>query len=146
MYRAAIIYAPEEQRMLELVRSLEQSLDPGRFVVKTKGAAEAHMPDLAASDLFLLGSLPDGGQPIHPDFSEMLRALKGITLAGRVGGVFSLDSEATLAAFAEALEDCELDLPPECFLSVTGQGPEREKLARWAQELAGRLEAMIGGA
>ena len=103
MYRAAIIYAPADDQIQQLVHRLEECFDRDSYEVEIKAAAQSTIPDLTAADLFLLGSLPEGGDPIHPDFSEILRALEGITLAGRVGGLFSMDSEPTLEAFRQAL-------------------------------------------
>jgi hypothetical protein len=123
-----------------LVRRLADCFDGERFKVATCSADQAAIPDLAAADIFLLASLPSGGQPIHPDFAEILRALGGITLAGRVGGVFSVDSEATLKAFRRALQDCELDFPEQNFRNFHGGDIDSAELGGWIAALTGQLE------
>jgi hypothetical protein len=103
-------------------------------------ADQASIPDLTRADVFLLASLPSGEQPIHPDFAEILRALQGITLAGRVGGAFSVDSEATVRAFRQALRDCELDLAAENFRSLSAENLESSDLNVWVNTITGQLE------
>ena len=143
MYRAVIIYAPDDEQMGGLARRVESSLDRDSFEVETKIAGQAAIPDLAAADLIILGSRAAAEDPIHSDFSEILRALSGITLAGRVAGVFSAAGVSTLAAFRRALQDCELALPERNFLNLSGEhGPEIE---RWTAELVGQLEAQSRG-
>jgi flavodoxin len=143
MYRGVIIYAPAGAEMERLVRRLEECIDKDRFKVETKPAAEATIPDLAAADLFLLGSLPEGQNPIHTDFSEILRALAGVTLAGRIGGMFSLNSQPTLSAFREALQDCELNLSHRNFHNAADA--ESPDLNDWVAGLAGQLESQKRG-
>ncbi|MCK5006956.1 MAG: hypothetical protein KAR73_06170 [Spirochaetales bacterium] len=145
MYRAVIIYAPAEDQMQQLVHRLEECFDRDSYEVEVKAADQSTIPDLTAADLFLLGSLPDGGKPIHPDFSEILRALGGITLAGRVGGVFSVDSEPTVQAFRQALKDCELVLSDHSFLNLRAHQPDPTVLRGWVAALTRQLEDQARG-
>ena len=140
MYRGVIIYAPAEHVMEELVRRVADCFDSNRFKVATRSADQAEIPDLAGADIFLLACLPSGGQPIHPHFTEILRALRGITLAGKVGGAFSLDSEDTVRALRQALQDCELALPDRNFRSFQRENPDSTELSSWIDALTGQLE------
>jgi flavodoxin len=145
MYRAAIIYAPGEARMLDIVGRLEDCLQRQSFEVICKEAGQAHMPDLTAADLFLLGSLPEAKGAIHADFSEMVRAFEGITLAGRVAGCFSVDSEATLKAFGEVLKDSELSLGNNNYLNIPDAESGRADLQGWIAALVEQLKDIKGG-
>ena len=140
MYRAAIIYAPADDQIQQLVHRLEECFDRDSYEVEIKAAAQSTIPDLTAVDLFLLGSLPEGGDPIHPDFSEILRALEGITLAGRVGGLFSMDSEPTLEAFRQVLKNCELVLSDQSFLNLRAGQLDPPVLGGWVAALTRQLE------
>ena len=140
MYRGVIIYAPAEHVMEQLVRHLSDCFDSDRFNVTTRNADQAEIPDLAGADIFLLASLPSGGQPIHSHFTELLRALRGITLAGKVGGAFSIDSEDTVRAFRQALQDCELALPDQNFRSFQRDNLDPTELSSWIQAFSGQLE------
>ena len=143
MYRGVIIYAPAGAGMEQFVRRLEECIDRERLKVETKPAVQAAIPDLAAADLFLLGSLPEGQNPIHSDFSEILRALSGVTLAGRIGGVFSMNSPPTLSAFRDALRDCELDLSDRNFYNA--EEAASADLRDWIESLVGQLESQKRG-
>ena len=145
MYRVVIIYAPAEDRMQKLVRDLEECFDRDNFKVKIKAADRSTVADLTAADLFLLGSLPEGGKAIHPDFSEILRALGGITLAGRVGGLFSVDSEPTIEIFRQALKDCELVLSDQNFLNLEPDRLDPTVLRDWVAALTRQLEDRARG-
>ena len=145
MYRAVIMYAPADDRMHKLVRDLEECFDTDSIKVETKAAGQAAIPDLTAADLFLLGSLPEGREPVHTDFSEILRALEGITLAGRVGGLFSVDSEPTLEAFRQALRDCELLLSEKNFLNLEADQLDPPVLKGWVDALVRQLEDQARG-
>jgi hypothetical protein len=140
MYRGVIIYAPAGQPLEPLVRRLADCFDGEKIKVTSCSADQAAIPDLAGADIFLLASLPAGGQPIHPDFKEILRALQGITLAGRVGGAISVESEPTVKAFRRALQDCELYLPEKNFRSLSRGQLEPTELISWIEELTGQLE------
>ena len=145
MYRGVIIYAPAEARLEQLVRRLADCFDGEQFEVATCSADQAAIPDLAGADIFLLASLPAGGQPIHPDFTEILRALQGISLAGRVGGAISVGSEPTVQALRRALQDCELDIPEGNFRSFSPEQIDSTELNSWIGQLSGQLGDPDGG-
>jgi hypothetical protein len=145
MYRAVIIYAPADDQMQRLVRDLDECFDRDSYNVEVKAAGQAAIPALAAANLFLLGSLPEGGKPIHPDFSEILRALGGITLAGRVGGLFSVNSEPTIEAFRQALKDCELVLSDQSYLNLKPDQLNSTVLRGWVAALTRQLEDQARG-
>ncbi len=145
MYRVVIIYAPAEDRMQKLVSDLEECFDRDNFKMKIKAADRSTVADLTAADLFLLGSLPEGGKAIHQDFSEILRALRGITLAGRVGGLFSIDSEPTIEIFRQAMKDCELVLSDQNFLNLKPDRLDPAVLRGWVAALTRQLEDRARG-
>jgi hypothetical protein len=141
--RAAVIHAAADPGMRQLVGDLEGALVGMGCKVVAKQASQAHTPDLAAADLVLLGSAPGGAAPIHPDFSELLRALRGMTLAGRVVGVFSLAADSPLQGFRLALQDCEVPLPDSCFFRGGGSAKAGE-LAAWLRPLVERAREAVG--
>ena len=136
MFRVAVIYAPAE--LGTVAEKIAGLLDHKRFQVALKPAAEAAVADLSAADLVLLGSSPQGRGALPQDFAEILRALAGINLAGRVGGVFASGGDASLAAWKKALKDCELRLGPESFLRA--DGADASALAGWIGGLTRQLE------
>lgn len=148
MYQAAVIYAPASSAMGALTERIAEALKERRLKVVRKEAAQAIIPDLTAADLVVLGSAAGTKAAIHEDFTEILRALKGISLAGRTIGVFALQSSETLQAFEKALSDCEVPLDTRQLLSLsTGEVPDSE-LGPWLGNLIEQLyqrEARAGG-
>ena len=140
MFRAAVIYAPAGQPMQSLAERVAAALDRRRFAVTLKPAAQTTIPDLSASDLLLLGAAPEGKAAVHPEFAELLRALAGINLAGRVAGLFTSAGEATLQALKKALKDTDVLLAPENLLSAD-EARGSKGLANWLGSLAGQLES-----
>jgi len=141
MLRAAVIYAPAA--LQAAAERISGSLDRKRFRVSVKLAGEATIPDLAAADLVLLGSSAQGRAALPPEFAEILRALAGINLAGRVAGVFAEGSDAPLAAWKKALKDSGILLQPENLLRC--DGADAKALSAWVGGLAGQVEELARG-
>ncbi|MBN1834686.1 MAG: hypothetical protein JW820_02485 [Spirochaetales bacterium] len=137
MYQAAVVYAPASPEMSAVTDRVVQQLRQERLKVVRKEASQASIPDLTAADLVVLGSAAQGKVPIDRDFAEILRALKGISLAPRAVGVFALGSQETLDAFAKALADCEVALGPGQFLNLPPAGAQTADLGHW---LGGLIE------
>jgi hypothetical protein len=138
MFRAAVIYAPAA--LQAAAERVSASLDRKRFKVSVKTAGEASVPDLAAADLVLLGSSPEGRAALPQEFAEILRALAGINLAGRVAGVFAEGSDAPLAAWKKALMDSGILLRSENLLRCDGADPRA--LSAWVAGLARQVEKL----
>jgi flavodoxin len=140
MNQAAVIYAPASPEMGALADSIAQKLKARKLKVSRKEAAQAIVPDLTAADLLVLGSGPGATAPIHEDFAEILRALQGISLAGRTIGVFAVQSPNTLAAFEKALSDCDVPLPARHLVSLSGAKASDSELGPWLSSLVEQLE------
>ena len=141
MFRAAVIYAPAA---LEAVAErISASLDRKRFQVSLKPAEQASIPDLAAADLVLLGSSAKGRAALPSEFAEILRALSGINLAGRVAGVFAAGGDAPLAAWKKALKDSGIRLEAENLLQSDGADPKA--LSGWVAGLVRQVEELARG-
>jgi flavodoxin len=140
MLRAAVIYAPAA--LQAAAERVSASLDRKRFRVSVKPAGEAAVPDLAAADLVLLGSSAQGRAALPREFAEIVRALAGINLAGRVAGVFAEGSDASLAAWKKALRDSGIRL--EESLLRSDQADPRA-LSAWVGGLTRQVEEQSGG-
>ena len=138
MFRAAVLYAPEGDAMRSLAERIAGGLDRKRFAVTVKAASAAAVSDLAAADLVLLGSEPKGRTALHPDYSELARALAGINLAGRVAGLFAAGGDAPLAALKKALKDTDIQLEPEGLLRA--DQADARRLSAWLAGLAAQLD------
>ena len=141
MRRAAIIYAPGDGAIAALAAELARAFDPGEYEVRLKQAGEAHLPDLAAAEVILLGSQPEGRSAVHPEFAEIVRALRGINLAGRAAGLFAVGSRKTAEALRKALKDTDVEMAAEDLVQEPGDVHRQgEKARQWARAVAVLLE------
>jgi hypothetical protein len=138
MFRVAVIYAPNDEAMRSLAERIAGSLDRKRFTAKVKPAAKAAVSDLAAADLVLLGAAARGRGSLHPDFTELARSLTGISLAGRVAGLFATEGEGPLAALKRALRDTDIRLDPDN--SLRADLAAAGELASWLAGLGTQLD------
>ena len=141
MRQVSIIYAPGDGAVAALAEELARTFDPGEFQVRLKRADEAHMPDLAAAEVILLGSQPEGRSAVHSGFAEIVRALRGINLAGRAAGIFVVGSRKTAEALRKALKDTDIEVAAEDLLLEPGDGHRHGERARqWVRSVTVLLE------
>jgi flavodoxin len=140
MFRVAVIYAPAA--LQAAAERIADSLDRQRFRVLVKPADQASVPDLAAADLVLLGSSAQGRAALPAEFAEIVRALSGIDLSGRVAGVFAAGSDAPLAAWKKALKDSGIRLEESLLRS---DGTDAKALGAWLAALTGQVEEQARG-
>lgn len=146
--RAVLVHAADDPGMGEVVAGVRRILEGMGCAVSTKQAALARVPDLAAADLVILGAAggsPAGGgpAPVPDEFSELLRSLQGVTLAGRAVAAFSLGGGGALNGFRAALRDCEVPLLDSCFLEGARSAGE-DALEAWLRPLVQGLRESTG--
>lgn len=100
---------------------ISKSLSGVRCLVRI--AAEFNPVDLLPADAYFFGCETD--RPAS--FKEVERVLKGINLAGKPCGLFSVSSKKAIDYLRSIVADSELRLHPVPFFSV-GQ----EKIGTWA--------------
>jgi flavodoxin len=141
VHHACIIHAPGDGAVAALAAELERALKNGQYVVKVKPAAVAVIPDLAAADVVLLGAGPEGRSAVHADFSELIRSLKGVSLAGRLAGVFSTGSSKACEALRRALKDSEITLCNDDLVLDSGTSERNgDKVDAWIRSVMRSLE------
>ena len=74
-----------------------------------KRAAEATIADITAADIVVFGAQKTAPAEVPAEFSEFLRIFKGITLAGRTAGFFSMGTEKATSRLRKALKDTEIN-------------------------------------
>jgi flavodoxin len=134
MSRVIILYAPEDQSMINSANNIRAAFENEGCETAVKAAESAAMPDIAAADILILGSLPKGKKPIHPDFKEITRALQGINLAGKTAGIFTLDQENTITSFRDILHDSDITLCDEGFF-IAKENNNSPAEADWVKKI-----------
>ena len=137
MYDVLILWAPDSSETRKVVESMRSAFNEGRFKTTAKKAAESSIVDLAVADLVIFGLQKSGTSEVPPEYSELLRIFKGVTLAGRAAGVFSVGSEKASARMRKSLKDTEVSLfDDDPLFSDEGQGTA-SGVGEWANRLAG---------
>ncbi len=133
MYNVLILWAPDSTDTRTVVESMRAAFNEGRFKTTVKRAGESSIVDVAAADLVIFGLQKSGASEVPPDYADLARVFKGVTLAGRAAGVFSVGSEKASAKMRKLLKDTEVALfEDDPLFSDREQG-----VGEWAKKLAG---------
>ncbi len=142
MFNVAIIYAPQKSELKDLAEIIKDSFNSKNFKVISKSASQAGIPDIAAAEILILAASSSGSSPIHSDFSEILRALNGINLAGRLAGFCAVNTSDALEAFNAVFNDSEAVIGPELLLSARDAKACKAEIKNWIEELSGKYKEM----
>ena len=133
MYKVLIVYAPDVKVLKDTARRLMKQFNGKEFSTVVKEAAVTTVPDFAAADLIILGSEKSKTGDIHPDFSELQRALGGINLSGRLSGFFAAENDAPVRKFKKILKDSEITIYKQPLICSSRE--EAKTLENWAGDL-----------
>ncbi len=133
MYNVLILWAPDSTDTRRVVESMRTAFNEGKFRTKVKKAGESSIVDIAAADLVIFGLQRSGASEVPPEYADLMRVFKGVTLAGRAAGVFSVGTEKASAKIRKSLKDTEVALFDEDPLFPD----ERPDVGEWAKKLAG---------
>jgi flavodoxin len=137
MYKVLILWAPDTAENQAVVGILTRALETENSRAVAKKAAEATIADINCSDLVVFGVGRTGAEDVPADYVEFLRIFKGITLAGRSAGFFSLGSEKATARLRKALKETEIAQAEDDPL-FNGQSQDTPAfVAQWARKLLG---------
>jgi flavodoxin len=132
--RVVIIYAPDDEIVQQSAVTIKSIFINEKYSVTIKQARDAHMPDFAGVDIVILGSKKENKKSIHSDFTEIVRALKGINLAGRIAGIFSFDTEETVDDFIKVLHDSDITIFEKGLLISDGK-IDTKVITDWVKQI-----------
>ena len=135
MYNVLILWAPDTAENRKLVDSVARALEMSKVTLLVKGAAEATIADVNAADIVIFGAQKTNTTDAPAEFSEFLRIFKGITLAGRTAGFFSMGAEKATARLRKALKDTEISQSEEDPLFVDQKPGTPASVLEWSQKL-----------
>lgn len=137
MYNVLILWAPDSAETRKVAEYVRAAFNEGRFKTTLKKADETSIVDVAAADVVIFGLQKSGGAEVPPEYSELLRVFKGVTLAGRAAGVFSVGTEKASAKIKKSLKDTEVALFEEDPLFSHDKPDKTADVSDWARKLAG---------
>ncbi|RKX81082.1 MAG: hypothetical protein DRP57_12305 [Spirochaetes bacterium] len=136
MYHVGILYSPYDDLHRSIVDIIRENIDSGKYDTRVKRAEEAVMPDIAASDIIILVSSDS------EDYKEIIRALKGINLSGRLAGIVAFNSEKIKHIFEDALKYTGAVCYGE-ILNIRENSIESDKIKKWTKGLLQEYERII---
>ena len=134
MFRVIILFAPDNQDIINPVNDLKAAFENEKCRIEAKAVKNAMMPDIAASEIVILGSKSEGKNPVHTDFKEIIRALQGINLAGKIAGIFYFGNEETVVTFKQALQDSDIVAYEKSLLIEDGKS-DSTIIVEWVKNI-----------
>jgi flavodoxin len=100
-----------------------------------KKVTDANIADFTRADIVVFGTQKTGTSDLPPDYAECVRVFKGVTLAGRTAGLFSMGAEKATGRLRKALKDTEISTLEEdpLFSEPKSGGPA--EIAAWVKKL-----------
>ena len=142
MYNVLVLWAPDTAENRKLVEAVARALEQPNVSLLVKTAAEATVADVTAADIVVFGAQKTGAADVPAEFSEFLRIFKGITLAGRTAGFFSMGMEKATARLRKALKDTEITQSEEDPLLTDQKPGNPAPVLEWSQKLVAAHQEM----
>jgi len=108
MYSVLILWAPDTAENRKVVDLVTKAFDEAKVESRTKKVTEATIADINAAQIVVFGSQKANGSELPADYAECLRVFRGVTLAGRTAGFFSIGTEKATGKLRKALKDTEV--------------------------------------
>jgi flavodoxin len=141
MYNVLVVWAPDGAENRKIVDTVARALEQAKVTLAVKKAAEATISDVTASDIVVFGVQKPASGDIPSEFSDFLRIFKGISLAGRTAGFFSMGTEKATGRLRKALKDTEIMQSDEDPLWSDGK-PGTPSVNEWSEKLVGAHQEM----
>jgi flavodoxin len=135
MYNVLVLWAPDSGENRKTVEAVARALEQTKVTLVAKGAQDASIADVNAADIVVFGVQKPSSGEVPSEFSELTRIFKGISLAGRTAGFFSLGTERATAHLRKVLQDTEItQFEEDPLFSDQQQGPSTA-VAEWSEKL-----------
>lgn len=137
MYNVVILWAPDSVENRRVAEAVRAAFDESKFKAITRKAAESSIVDLLAADIIVIGLQKTGASEVPTEYYDLLRIFKGITLAGRAAGVFSLGAEKASTKMRKSLKETEISLFEDDPVFSDQKSDKIPETGEWARKLAG---------
>ena len=135
MYNVVVLWAPDSADNRRIVETVGRAFEQMKVALTVKTAADATIADVTAADIVVLGAQKIGSAEAPAEFAELLRIFKGITLAGRTAGFFSMGADRATVRLRRALKETEIAQAEEDPLFADGKPGASGPVAEWAHHL-----------
>ena len=134
MHNVLILWAPDTAENRRVVEAVAGALSDLKIVPLSKKVSDATVADVTRADIVVFGT-QKGPSDLPPEFNDCIRYFKGITLAGRTAGLFSMGSEKSTARLRKALKDTEISQLEDDPLFNDQKTGKSAEIADWVKRL-----------
>jgi flavodoxin len=143
MYNVLVLWAPDTAENRKLVDAVARALEQANVTLKVKGASDATIADVNGADIVIFGVQKVTSADVPPEYSEFLRIFKGITLAGRTAGFFSMGAEKATGRLRKALKETEIHLSEDDPLFSDQKQGATSLVTEWSVKLIGTHQELL---
>jgi len=137
MHNVLILWAPDTPENHRVVEAVTRAFSDAKLSPKAIRAADVTAADFTAADIVVFGAQKPGNADISSDYNECIRFFRGISLAGRTAGFFSMGSEKAAARLRKALKDTEITQSDEEPLFADHKHGTSPEMSDWVRGLVG---------
>ncbi len=142
MYSMAILYTPEKDIIKEYISVFSSVFEKNGIKVSIINAGNALITDIISSNIVIFGAEDETEKKSKADFKEIIRALKGVNLAGRFCGFISFNKKSTSLVFKKALSDTGIGIFKD-ELILDSVKINKKFVKSWALELLKDFKANL---
>jgi flavodoxin len=142
MYSVLILWAPDTAENRKVVDLVVKAFDEAKIESLAKKATDATIADINAAQIVVFGSQKSNGVEVPPDYAECIRVFKGVTLAGRTAGFFSIGAEKATVKLRKALKDTEIAQWEEDPVFMDQKPNVSSDIVAWAGKLLSAHQEM----
>jgi len=142
MYNVVVLWAPDSADNRRIVEAVGRALEQQKVALTVRSAAEATIADVTAADIVIFGAQKAGSSDAPPEYSELLRIFRGISLAGRTAGFFSMGQDKATQRLRKALKETEIAQADDDPLFADPKAAGSSPVTEWAQRLVAAHQEM----
>jgi hypothetical protein len=134
MHNVLILWAPDTAENRRVVEAVAGAFSDFKIAPLSKKVSDATVADVTLADIIVFGT-QKGPYDLPPEFNDCVRYFKGITLAGRTAGLFSMGPEKSTARLRKALKDTEISQLEDDPLFNDQKTGKSAEIAEWVKKL-----------
>jgi flavodoxin len=142
MYNVVVLWAPDSADNRRIVEMVARALEQTKVALRMKNASEATIADLTAADIVVFGAQKVTTGDAPAEYTDLLRIFRGISLAGRTAGFFSMGTDKATVRLRKALRETEVALLEDDPLFTDPKAGVPPSVTEWAQRLIGVHQEM----
>jgi|WetSurMetagenome_2_1015567.scaffolds.fasta_scaffold282648_2 hypothetical protein len=135
MYNVLILWAPDTAENRRVIEAVAGAFSDAKHVPQAKLVSDAIVADVTGADIIVFAAQKTAAADLPVEFNECMRYFKGITLAGRTAGLFSMGSEKSTAKLRKALKDTEISQLEDDPLFTDQKPGKSAEVTEWVKKL-----------